>query len=160
MRGARVHRKNDTEQGKAVTNTTQLAHEMSAATGRPILEEYYMEETSLPHEEQGLSQNLKKDLDNIEKFQLLADIFKQLGDSTRLRLFWLLCHCEACVIELSAMMEMSSPAISHHLRLLRSSGLIVSLRKGKEVYYHAADTAQSQLLHRMIEQVSEIACPN
>ena len=46
------------------------------------------------------------------------------------------------------------------LRLLRSSGLIVSRREGKEVYYHAADTEQSQLLHQMIERVMEISCPN
>ncbi len=57
------------------------------------------------------------------------------------------------------MLNMSSPAVSHHLRLLRSSGLIVSRREGKEVYYQAAKTPQSQLLHQIIEQVLEIACP-
>lgn len=112
------------------------------------------------HHEETISENIQKELNNIEKFQLIADIFKQLGDTTRIRLFWLLCHCEECVINLSAMMEMSSPAVSHHLRLLRSSGLIVSRREGKEVYYHAADTEQSQLLHQIIEQVIEVACPN
>ena len=54
---------------------------------------------------------------------------------------------------------MSSPAVSHHLRPLKNSGLIVSRREGKEVYYRAADTAQSRLLHQMIEQVMAIACP-
>ena len=112
------------------------------------------------HNPQTVSDNLQKELANIEKFQLIADVFKQLGDTTRIRLFWLLCHCEDCVINISAMMEMSSPAISHHLRLLRSSGLIVSRREGKEVYYHAADTEQSQLLHKIIEQVIEVTCPN
>lgn len=121
-----------------------------------------METILLPHSHnvQEVSEGLCKELKNTEKFQLVADIFKQLGDATRVRLFWLLCHCEECVINLSAMMEMSSPAVSHHLRLLRSSGLIVSRREGKEVYYHAADTEQSRLLHKMIEQVIEIACPN
>ena len=105
-----------------------------------------METILLPHSHnvQEVSESLCKELKNIEKFQLVADIFKQLGDATRVRLFWLLCHCEECVINLSAMMEMSSPAVSHHLRLLRSSGLIVSRREGKEVYYHAADTEQSR----------------
>lgn len=117
--------------------------------------------TPLPHThtDESISGSLQKELDNIERFQLVADIFKQLGDTTRVRLFWLLCHCEECVINISAMMEMSSPAISHHLRLLRSSGLIVSRREGKEVYYRAADTEQSRLLHQMIEQAIEIACP-
>ena len=54
---------------------------------------------------------------------------------------------------------MTSPAVSHHLRQLKSSGLILSRRGGKEVYYRAADTEQAQLLHHMIEDLVEIACP-
>lgn len=102
---------------------------------------------------------LQTQLQRAEDFQILAEIFRQLGDPTRVRIFWLLCHWEECVINLSAMLDMSSPAISHHLRPLRNSGLIVSRREGKEVYYRAADTPQSQLLHHMIEQVMDIACP-
>lgn len=121
-----------------------------------------MENTALPHShnKDDVSRYLKKELSNIERFQLIAVIFKQIGDTTRVRLFWLLCHCEECVINISAMLEMSSPAVSHHLRLLRSSGLVVSRRDGKEVYYRAADTEQSRLLHEMIEKVIEITCPN
>lgn len=119
-----------------------------------------MNEVILPHDHAShLTAELKDELDDVARFQLVADIFKQLGDATRVRLFWLLCHCEECVIDLSALMEMSSPAVSHHLRLLRSSGLIVSRRMGKEVYYRAAPTPQSRLLHSMIEQVIQIACP-
>lgn len=62
-------------------------------------------------------------LSDSEHFQLVANVFKQLGDPTRVRLFWLLCHDEDCVINLSAMMGMSAPAISHHLRPLRDAGL-------------------------------------
>ena len=93
-------------------------------------------------------------------FQTVADILKQLGDGSRIRIFWLLCHCEECVINLSSIVGMSSPAVSHHLRQLKNSGLIVSRREGKEVYYRAADTEQAQLLHHMIEKMVEIACPD
>ena len=92
-------------------------------------------------------------------FQIVSDIFKQLGDSSRVRIFWILCHCEECVINLSAMMEMSSPAVSHHLKLLKGSGLIISRREGKEVYYRAADTEAARLLHHMIEKLGRITCP-
>ena len=92
-------------------------------------------------------------------FGTVAELFKLLGDASRARLFWILCHCEECVINLSAMMGMSSPAVSHHLKLLRANGLIVSRREGKEVYYKAADTALVQQLHEMMEQALEIACP-
>lgn len=47
-----------------------------------------------------------------------------------LRLFLLLCHCEECVIKISTLMNMSSPAVSHHLRQLKSIGLITSQRSG------------------------------
>ncbi len=111
------------------------------------------------HNEGETIPNIMEQLSKIDDFQKIAEIFKQLGDTTRIRIFFLLCHCEECVINISAMLDMSSPAVSHHLRPLRNSGLILSRREGKEVYYRAADTPQSQLLHQMIEQVMEIACP-
>ena len=121
-----------------------------------------MHKITLPHHHtEGQSPvDLGQQLSKIDEFQTVAEIFKQLGDTTRVRIFWLLCHCEECVINISAMMEMSSPAVSHHLRPLRNRGLIVSRRVGKEVYYRAADTEQSHLLHQMIEQVMEISCPD
>ena len=111
------------------------------------------------HKEEAETIRIQEQLNHIDDFQTIAEIFKQLGDTTRIRIFFLLCHCEECVINISALLDMSSPAVSHHLRPLRNSGLIVSRREGKEVYYRAADTPQSRLLHQMIEQVMEIACP-
>lgn len=120
-----------------------------------------MPNKELPHHhgERNIS-SLQTQLDNINDFQAVAEIFKQLGDTTRIRIFWLLCHQEECVLNISALLEMSSPAVSHHLRPLKTSGLIISRRDGKEVYYRAADTRQSRLLHQMIEQVMEITCLN
>ena len=114
---------------------------------------------TLPHDH---GQSLERELEHVPSvgnFQVVSDIFKQMGDGSRVRIFWLLCHCEECVINLSSMVEMSSPAVSHHLRQLKTSGLIVSRREGKEVYYKAAQTQQAQLLHHMIEAMVEIACP-
>ena len=119
-----------------------------------------MQTTSLPHDHgQPMEQELQN-MPSVENFQTLSDIFKQLGDGSRLRIFWLLCHCEECVVNLSAMVGMSSPAVSHHLKLLRAAGLIVNRTAGKEVYYTAANTQQAQLLHHMIEDLVVIACPS
>lgn len=120
-----------------------------------------MEDMKLPHHhgEGPETALIQEQLDQIDYFQAVAEVFKQLGDTTRIRIFWLLCHCEECVLNISALMKMSSPAVSHHLRPLKNSGLIVSRREGKEVYYRAADTQESRLLHEMIEQVMEITCP-
>lgn len=114
---------------------------------------------NIPHDHGQETETILDCIPQTEDFQIVSDIFKQLGDSSRVRIFWLLCHCEECVINISAIMEMSSPAVSHHLKQLRAGGLIVSRRAGKEVYYKAASTQQSQLLHNMIEKLVEIACP-
>lgn len=117
-----------------------------------------MSDIILPHDHE---HHLEERLNNIttEDFQIVADVFKQLCDSNRIRIFWILCHCEECVTNISALVKMSSPAVSHHLRQLKNSGLITSSRQGKEVYYKAADTEQAQLLHIMIEKMVEISCP-
>ena len=119
-----------------------------------------MTSTPLPHDHGQPPEPTLAAMPDTESFQTIAELLKQLGDSSLIRIFWLLCHCEECVINLSAMMKMSSPAISHHLKQLKSSGLIVSRRSGKEVYYRAADTQQAQLLHRMIETLLQINCPD
>lgn len=120
-----------------------------------------MEPFELPHRHEDASHlhELEEYLRRTEYFQTVALVFRQLSDASRVRLFWLLCHCEECVVNLAAMMGMSPPALSHHLRQLRESGLIVSRRDGKEVYYKAAKSEQAQLLHRMIERTMEISCP-
>ena len=118
-----------------------------------------MADIQLPHDHgQPIEHELQR-MPSPDNFQTVADIFRQLGDGSRLRIFWLLCHGEECVINLSSMMDMSSPAVSHHLRQLKAAGLLVSERSGKEVYYRAAETDRAQLLHHMIEQLVEIACP-
>lgn len=121
-----------------------------------------MSQNELPHRhgEDKVSLELRNTLSKVEHFQMVAEVFKQLGDTTRVRIFWMLCHAEECVINISAMLEMSSPAVSHHLRPLRNSGLITSRRIGKEVYYKASDTEQSRLLHQMIEKVMRVTCPD
>lgn len=118
-----------------------------------------MTEHRLPHDHGQKMEQSPEDMPSVESFQTVADIFKQLGDGNRIRIFWLLCHCEECVTNISALVEMSSPAVSHHLRQLKTAGLITSRREGKEVYYKAAETDRAQLLHHMIEDLVEITCP-
>ena len=118
-----------------------------------------MPEFKLPHNHGQAIEHHFDHMPKTEEFSVVADLFKLLGDSSRIRIFWLLCHCEECVTNLSVMMDMTSPAVSHHLKLLRSSGLIVSRREGKEVYYRAADTERVDMLHKMIEKMVRISCP-
>ncbi|MDO4529820.1 MAG: metalloregulator ArsR/SmtB family transcription factor [Lachnospiraceae bacterium] len=112
-----------------------------------------MKQNQLPHQH-GTHKNLEslsEQLADIDRFASIAEIFKRLGDANRVRIFWLLCICEECVINISAILGMSSPAASHHLRSLRDSRLIVSRRAGKEVYYKASDTEESLLLQKLLK---------
>ena len=118
-----------------------------------------MKDFSLPHDHGQQIERFPEQMPAPEDFQTAAELFKQLGDGNRIRIFWLLCHCEECVINISALVGMSSPAVSHHLRQLKAGGLIVSRREGKEVYYRAADTQAARLLHSVIEEMMELACP-
>lgn len=116
-------------------------------------------EQKLPHDHGHGGEHCLGHMPQQEDFYQVSELFKLLADSSRMRIFWLLCHCEECVTNISALVEMSSPAVSHHLKLLRSAGLAESRRQGKEVYYRAADSRVVHLLHHMIEQAVEIRCP-
>ncbi len=94
------------------------------------------------------------------EFKHISSLCALLSDATRLRIFWILCHSEECVINISALMEMSSPAVSHHLNRLKASGLITARREGKEVYYKAAESDEVRLLHSLIESLSNAKCPS
>lgn len=118
-----------------------------------------MKYSTLPHDHGKLDRELILDMPNLQTFEMVADIMKMMSDSKRIWIFWLLCHCEECVINISALLEMSSSAASHHLKLLKTAGLITSRRDGKEVYYSAANTTRARILHEMVEQIIEVACP-
>ena len=118
-----------------------------------------MPHASLPHDHGHDLEVKMEHFPPVEDFQALSEMFRQLSDGTRLRLFWILCHCRECVTNLAAMMGMSSPALSHHLRQLKAAGLITSHREGKEVYYEAVDSPASQLLHDAMEHLMQITCP-
>ncbi len=94
-----------------------------------------------------------------EHFAEVAELFRLLGDGSRAKIFWILCHEEKCVGELADITEMTSPAVSHHLRLLRKSGLVQATRNGKEIRYKMADSEHAATLHSALEKIMCITCP-
>lgn len=90
--------------------------------------------------------------------QLLAisELFKILGDPTRLRILNALKHeKELCVCDLSRALEMTQSAISHQLSLLRRARLVAYRKEGKVVYYRLDDDHVADLLSTAMEHVSE-----
>ena len=111
------------------------------------------------HNHSGNLADLMASIPTEQQFFMAADVFSMLCDSTRLRILWLLCHTEECVSDIAVAVNMSSPAVSHHLRNLKQSGLITSRREGKEVLYTLANTKEASLVHNMIDDIFEINCP-
>lgn len=85
----------------------------------------------------------------------LSEIFKVLGDETRTRVLYLLAHGELCTCDLAEVLEMSLPAVSHHLRLLRMVRLVKSRREGKNVFYSLADEHILHIIREAQEHFAE-----
>jgi DNA-binding transcriptional ArsR family regulator len=119
-----------------------------------------MDKKILPHNHGENIETVLNKMPDETHFSDASVVFQQLCDSTRLRILWLLCHCEECGINIAAAIGMSTAAVSHHLKSLKLSGLISSRRSGKEVYYKLADTQIANLTHQMIDDFFQIACPN
>jgi len=113
----------------------------------------------LPHNHDMHTTSVLQEIPDVSRFQELAEVFRLLSDGSRMRIFWLLCHCEECVTNVSAAVQMSSPAVSHHLRQLKDAGLITGRREGKEVYYRAVTSPKTQVLHDALEEMMAITCP-
>ena len=114
----------------------------------------------LPHDHSHHAHHIQTGMPSEQDFTMVSELMKMMSDPKRIQLFWILCHCEECVINLSALLELSSPAVSHHLKLLKTAGLIVSRREGKEVYYTVAQTNNTLTLHKMIEKMISVTCPS
>ncbi|MBN9392170.1 MAG: winged helix-turn-helix transcriptional regulator [Chloroflexi bacterium] len=105
---------------------------------------------------QPLSQEAKLDLrGRLIEVAGLSEIFKVLSDETRTELLYLLSLKEMCVCDLADVMEMSMPAISHHLRLLKALRLVKYRKAGKQVYYSLADDHIVGLINRAQEHFEE-----
>lgn len=118
-----------------------------------------MDDHTLPHNHGHAICRILDKMPDVESFVEASAIFQQLCDGSRLRILWLLCHCEECGVNIAAAVGMSNAAVSHHLKSLRLHGLITSRRSGKEVYYTLADTQTAQLIHRMVDDYFKMTCP-
>ena len=118
-----------------------------------------MTKQMVPHHHSDCDCEILDHVPETEVIEAVSEAMKQLGDPSRLRIFWLLCHAEECVTNIACAVNMTSPAVSHHLKSLKSAGLITSRRAGKEMYYKAADSELAQSLHIIVEKVGMITCP-
>ena len=85
----------------------------------------------------------------------LAEVFHLIGDANRLRIVFACLDEPVCVGDMAARLGLSASLVSHHLRLLRAARLLGSERRGKQVFYSAADDHVRTMLSDMIAHVAE-----
>ena len=100
-------------------------------------------------------ETVKKLLPADEVLYDLAELFKIFGDSTRIKLLYALYESELCVCDLADVLGLTQSAVSHQLRLLKSSKLVKFRREGKTVYYSLADDHVVRILSQGMEHLEE-----
>lgn len=85
----------------------------------------------------------------------LAELFKVFGDSTRIRILFVLFEAEVCVCDLAKVLNMTQSAISHQLRILKQNKLVNSRREGKSVFYSLADGHVRTIIAQGREHIEE-----
>ena len=85
----------------------------------------------------------------------LAELFKVFGDSTRIRILFVLFEAEVCVCDLAKALNMTQSAISHQLRILKQNKLVKSRRDGKSIFYSLADEHVRTIIDQGREHIEE-----
>ena len=97
---------------------------------------------------------LNKLPDEDELFDL-AELFKIFGDSTRVKILFVLLESDMAVNDIANVLKMTQSAISHQLRILKTNGLVKYTRNGKSLIYSLADGHVTTILSQGIEHISE-----
>lgn len=105
------------------------------------------------HEELVKAVNEKMPME--EELYDLAELFKVFGDSTRIRILYVLFEAELCVCDIAQTLGMTQSAISHQLRILKQSKLVKSRREGKQVFYSLADDHVRTIIDQGREHIEE-----
>ena len=98
---------------------------------------------------------VEPDMPEEEKLYDLAELFKIFGDTTRIRILYVLFEAEMCVCDIAEVLHMTQSAISHQLRLLKQAKLVKNRREGKTVYYSLADDHVRTIIDQGMEHIEE-----
>lgn len=107
------------------------------------------------HAHEHTVQAVKKNLPSDERLYDLAELYKIFGDSTRVKILYVLLEAEMCVCDISTLLSISQSAISHQLKILRRADLVKPRREGKTVFYSLADNHVRTILNNGMEHINE-----
>lgn len=107
------------------------------------------------HVHEDIVEKVNAEMPDEEVLYDLAELFKVFGDSTRIRILYVLFESEMCVCDIAQLLGMSQSAISHQLRCLKQSKLVKYRREGKTVFYSLADGHVRTILGQGMEHIKE-----
>jgi len=105
------------------------------------------------HEE--LVRRVNAEMPEDEKLYDLAELFRIFGDTTRIKILYVLFESDMCVCDIAELLNMTQSAISHQLRILKASKLVKNRREGKSVIYSLADSHVRHIIDQGIEHINE-----
>ena len=105
------------------------------------------------HEE--IVETVRKNLPDEDTLYDLAELFRIFGDSTRIRILYVLFEAEMCVCDIAQLLGMTQSAISHQLRSLKNARLVKARREGKTVFYSLADEHVMTIIAQGMDHVLE-----
>ncbi len=106
-------------------------------------------------EHAALVEELSATLPDEDTLDEISELFKIFGDSTRIKILYVLHEGEMCVCDIATVLQMTQSAISHQLRVLRQNRLVRTRRAGKTVYYSLADDHVKTIIKMGIDHISE-----
>ena len=118
-------------------------------------QEPVLEQCDYMHLHEKVIEQVQEEMPEEEILYDLAELFKVFGDSTRIKILYVLFQSEMCVCDIAQLLNMSQSAISHQLRVLKQAQLVKYRREGKTVFYSLADAHVNNILNQGLEHIEE-----
>lgn len=116
---------------------------------------YNVECCDFVHAHDEIVERVRKEMPSEDALYDLTELFRIFGDSTRIRILYVLFESEMCVCDIAQLLGMTQSAISHQLRALKNARLVKARRDGKTVFYSLSDDHVKTIIDQGIEHVSE-----
>ena len=116
---------------------------------------YNVECCDFIHAHEEIVEKVRQELPDEDTLYDLSELFRIFGDSTRIRILYVLFEAEMCVCDIAALLGMTQSAISHQLRALKNARLVKARRDGKTVFYSLADDHVKTIIDQGLEHVAE-----
>ena len=104
---------------------------------------------------EALCKRVLSEMPDEESLYDLAELFKVFGDTTRIRILYVLFEAEMCVCDIAQILNMTQSAISHQLRVLKQARLVRNRREGKQIYYSLADDHVRTIIGQGMDHIEE-----